>query len=102
VNQQVEVEVRSTKPMTSYVYEVLGRGTIVFAQTVQANGLTNHTFKFPCLLEMAPRARVLVYFTNDNGEIVADSIMFEAGGTFQNKVLDYLLPFRRNQIKQGT
>ena len=91
MNEQVEIEVRSTKPMTSYVYEVLGRGNIVFAQTVQANGQTNHTFKFPCLLDMAPRARVLVYFTTDNGEVVADSIVFEADGTFQNKVtLSYM------------
>ena len=72
--------------MKSYVYEVLGRGNIVFAQTVQANDQTNHSFRFPCLLEMAPRARVLVYFTTETGEVVADSIMFEADGTFQNHV----------------
>lgn len=36
VNEEVAIEVNSTAPLESYVYEVMGRGNLVVARTVQA------------------------------------------------------------------
>lgn len=36
VNEEVAIEVNSTAPLSSYVYEVMGRGSLVIARTVQA------------------------------------------------------------------
>ena len=36
VNEEVAIEVNSTMPLDTYVYEVMGRGNLVLARTVQA------------------------------------------------------------------
>ena len=36
VNEEVAIEVNSKAPLDSYVYEVMGRGNLVVARTVQA------------------------------------------------------------------
>lgn len=36
VNEEVSIEVNSTAPLDTYVYEVMGRGNLVLARTVQA------------------------------------------------------------------
>ena len=36
VNEEIAIEVNSTAPLDSYVYEVMGRGNLVVARTVQA------------------------------------------------------------------
>lgn len=35
---------------------------------------------------MAPRARLLVYYMRDDGEVVADSLHFAVSGAIQNEV----------------
>lgn len=36
--------------------------------------------------EMAPSARVLVYYVMEDGEILTDSVGFEVNGAFDNEV----------------
>ena len=36
VNEEIAIEVNSTAPLDSYIYEVMGRGNLVVARTVQA------------------------------------------------------------------
>lgn len=113
VNEEVTIEVNSTAPLDTYVYEVMGRGNLVVARTVQAGnqrythksinskscviGFINlfialsvcrssHTFRFQATPAMAPVARVVVYYVRPDGEVVADALNFDVEGTFQNFV----------------
>ena len=36
VNEEIAIEINSTAPLDSFVYEVMGRGNLVTARTVQA------------------------------------------------------------------
>ncbi|CAN7975746.1 unnamed protein product, partial [Ixodes persulcatus] len=68
IGDLVEVEVNSTQPLDHLVYEVMGRGDIVFAQTLPASGVRTYRFSFSTSFRMAPRARVLVYYVRKDGE----------------------------------
>lgn len=51
---------------------------------------TNHTFSYPhrflATYVMAPTAHVLVYYMQDDGEIIADALDVHLEGTLQNSV----------------
>ncbi|XP_076337600.1 CD109 antigen-like isoform X2 [Tachypleus tridentatus] len=87
VAQNVEFEVNATEPISQLVYQVMGRGDIVFAQTVKVPDVTMHKFSFLLTHRMAPKARVVVYYVRkENKEIVADSVNFEVDGVFRTGV----------------
>ncbi|EFX86067.1 hypothetical protein DAPPUDRAFT_313404 [Daphnia pulex] len=86
VNEEIAIEVNSTAPLDSYIYEVMGRGNLVVARTVQAGNQRSHTFRFQATAAMAPVARVVVYYVRADGEVVADALNFDVDGTFQNFV----------------
>lgn len=44
------------------------------------------TFPLPITTEMAPKARLIVHYVRDDGEIVTDALTFNIDGTFKNKV----------------
>lgn len=114
VNEEISIQVNSTAPLDSYTYEVMGRGNLIVARTVQAGNqmqvfisycsfiraLVNwiaqisfrcdrsHAFRFQVTAAMAPVARVVVYYVRADGEIVADALNFDVEGTFQNFVRD--------------
>ncbi|XP_015122489.1 CD109 antigen isoform X1 [Diachasma alloeum] len=85
VNHEVEVEVNSTEVLKYLHYEVLGRGDILYAGSVSVDGKVG-TFRFLATYVMAPTAHVLVYYTKENGEVVADALDVELEGTLQNFV----------------
>ncbi|RXG73166.1 C3 and PZP-like alpha-2-macroglobulin domain-containing protein 8 [Armadillidium vulgare] len=72
--------------MLHFVYEILGRGDVIYAQTLQAHKGTTHVFRFVATPSMAPRARLVVYYVREDGEIVADSLHFALDGAIQNEV----------------
>lgn len=41
----MEVELNATQPMLHFVYEILGRGDVIYAQTLQAHKGTTHVFR---------------------------------------------------------
>ncbi|EEC12664.1 thioester-containing protein, putative [Ixodes scapularis] len=86
IGDLVEVEVNSTQPLDHLVYEVMGRGDIVFAQTLPASGVRTYRFSFSTSFRMAPRARVLVYYVRKDGELVADAVNFDLGGILRTPV----------------
>ena len=86
VNEEVTIEINSTAPLESYVYEIMGRGNLVQARTVQVGGKNSHTLTFQVTPAMAPSARIVVYYVRPDGEVVADALNFEVEGTFQNFV----------------
>ncbi|KAB7494034.1 Antigen, partial [Armadillidium nasatum] len=85
VGEEVEVELNATQPMLHFVYEILGRGDVIYAQTLQAHKGTTHVFRFVATPSMAPRARLVVYYVREDGEIVADSLHFALEGAIQNE-----------------
>lgn len=86
VGDEIIVGLNATQPLVYFVYQVIGRGDILFAQTLQAHKGTTHTFRFLATSAMAPRARLVVYYVKDDGEIVADSLHFAVSGAIQNEV----------------
>jgi CD109 antigen len=68
--------------------QVLSRGSIVSAGEVNMNvpGSTASTFSIPLTNDMAPNARIVVYYVRRDGEVVADSISFDVQGVFRNQV----------------
>jgi CD109 antigen len=86
VNQDIELEVNSTGPLDYFMYQVIGRGDVIVAKTVQPAGKKTHTFKFLATYAMAPVAHVLVYYVKEDGEVVADALDIELEGALQNFV----------------
>ncbi|KAK7492646.1 hypothetical protein BaRGS_00016125, partial [Batillaria attramentaria] len=83
---QVNFEVKATEGMKELVYQVLSRGSIVDAGSVDAGGATSYRFSIPLQASMAPNSRIVIYYVRTDGEIVTDSISFDVDGAFQNQV----------------
>ena len=66
--------------------QVMSRGSVA-----AAGSFTGTSFSFVVTAEMAPNARVIVYYVRTDGEIVTDSISFDVDGAFQNEVRSYFL-----------
>ncbi|XP_063878057.1 CD109 antigen-like isoform X2 [Scylla paramamosain] len=92
VGGEVLIGLNATQPLVYFVYQVLGRGDVVFSNTLQAHKGTTHTFRFLATRDMAPRARLLMYYVREDGEVVADSLHFSVSGAIQNEVTVNLNP----------
>ncbi|CAC5388514.1 CD109 [Mytilus coruscus] len=79
-------EIQSTQAVTSLVYQVLSRGVIVGAGTVNGGNKKTVPFSIAVNSKMAPNARIVVYYVKTDGEIVTDSISFDVEGVFNNQV----------------
>lgn len=89
VNQDIEIEVNSTTPIRYVSYQVLGRGDVIIASTVQANGENGQrtiSWRFLATYAMAPTAHIVVQYVREDGEVVADALDIELEGVFQNFV----------------
>lgn len=86
INKDVMVDVSATVPMKYFNYQVLGRGDVIVGGTINVPELRSHTFRFPASFAMVPRARLLVYFIQDDGELVSDAVDIEFGNDLQNFV----------------
>ena len=56
--------------------------------TVASKNKTVQAFSLTTDASMAPKARILVYYVRQDGEIVADSSILSVDGAFLNKVLN--------------
>ncbi|KAL3880815.1 hypothetical protein ACJMK2_033022, partial [Sinanodonta woodiana] len=85
-NHPANFEIKSTEPISSAIYQVMSRGSIV--ATGGLAGSRTNTLSFSILITdlMAPNARIVVYYVRRDGEVVADSISFDVDGAFQNQV----------------
>lgn len=87
VGSEVTMSVNCTEAMVQMVYEVMGRGDIVLARSVNVNAKNGHEFTFSVTHQMAPKARVVVYYVRpENQEIVADALNFDVEGVFRTPV----------------
>lgn len=74
VDEDVLVEVSSTHRMTKLTYLLIGKDSIVFANTVPVKQQSKIILKFNATAKMVPRATLLVYFMTQNGFIASDSL----------------------------
>ncbi|KAL1124405.1 hypothetical protein AAG570_001034, partial [Ranatra chinensis] len=87
VNKELEIEVNSTSPLKYLSYQVLGRGDVIVANTVNVqNGARTASWRFLATYAMAPTAHVIVQYVRDDGEVVADALDIELAGVLQNYV----------------
>ena len=86
VNQDIEFDINSTVPMKYFNYQVIGRGDVIVANTVQVYNKNTHRLRFLATYAMAPTAHIVVYFVKDDGEVVADAVDIQLDGTLQNFV----------------
>ncbi|XP_014214992.1 CD109 antigen-like isoform X2 [Copidosoma floridanum] len=86
VGDYVEIEVNSTDPLKYLSYQVLGRGDVLNAASIQVPDRHMANLRFLATYVMAPVAHVLVYYVRPDGEIVADSLNVELEGALQNFV----------------
>lgn len=84
INKDVTVDVSATVPMKYFSYQVLGRGDVIVGGTIPVPDRTLHTFRFPASFAMVPRAKLVVFFVQDDGELVSDSVEIEFGSDLQN------------------
>nr|BAR45605.1 thioester-containing protein [Ammothea sp. RS-2014] len=86
VDQEVEVLVNCTSQLPQYVYQVIARGNILRTRSVRPPGGNSHSFKVQMTDNMAPLVRIVVYFTRDDGEIVADGLSLDLEKIFENQI----------------
>nr|XP_034324217.1 CD109 antigen isoform X1 [Crassostrea gigas]XP_034324218.1 CD109 antigen isoform X1 [Crassostrea gigas] len=91
-------EVQSTEGVGQLTYQILSRGTIVHAESVDGNNQQSFTFSVPLTDKMAPNARIVTYYVKTDGEVVTDSISFNVAGVFQNRVA---LSFDKTKAQPG-
>lgn len=72
--------------MQTLTYLVMGRGDLIVARTIQLNCDLTHTFKFMSSFAMVPRAKLVVYFVTEDGEVVSERATIEFRSQFQNFV----------------
>lgn len=81
VGEVAQFSVAATREATSFFYEVLGRGTVVYS------GYTREPqINVTLTPQMAPQARLLVYQILSNGEVAADYLPFSVEGSYPQTV----------------
>ncbi|XP_052280943.1 CD109 antigen-like [Dreissena polymorpha] len=83
IGDQVTVTFKSNARPSDLNYLVTARKNIVAHGTAQ---FSSGSFKVTITKEMAPSCRLVAYFVNTNGEIVADGLNFVFEDLFENKV----------------
>nr|XP_022323516.1 CD109 antigen-like isoform X2 [Crassostrea virginica] len=76
-----------TSELTPIVYyQIISKGQVVASGEIPMMSSRRKTFSVPITTEMAPKARLIVHYVREDGEIVTDALTFNIDGTFKNKV----------------
>lgn len=108
VGQEIEFEVNATEGIDKLIYEVMGRGDIVLARSIEMANTSTTRFRLMTTHQMAPKSRIIVYYVRrDNKEIVADALNFDVEGVFKTPVaidtdVRETKPGARVQVKVST
>uniref|UniRef100_K1PVK1 Alpha-2-macroglobulin bait region domain-containing protein n=1 Tax=Magallana gigas TaxID=29159 RepID=K1PVK1_MAGGI len=78
-------EIKTTESTPTVYYQVISKGQVVSSGKIDMTSRVQ-TFPLPITTEMAPKARLIVHYVRDDGEIVTDALTFNIDGTFKNKV----------------
>ncbi|XP_048777079.1 CD109 antigen-like isoform X2 [Ostrea edulis] len=79
-------EIKTTEPTPKVYYQVVSKGQVVHTGDIDMQSSKVKTFTLPITTDMAPKARLIVHYVRDDGEIVTDALTFNIKGTFKNKV----------------
>lgn len=66
LGQLIYAEIESKTPLPTFTYQVIARGKVLRAETIKAPNSESHIIEFPATFEMAPSARLLVYYFKEN------------------------------------
>lgn len=66
LGETIYAEIESKVPLTTFTYQVIARGKIIRAETVSVPNREYHVIQFPATFDLAPSARLLVYYFKDN------------------------------------
>jgi hypothetical protein len=69
-----------------FTYQIFGKGRMVDAKTLTFPATKKHVFTFKPTPNMLPKARVVVYYFTDDGEIISDKTEIEFGNELVNFV----------------
>ncbi|XP_019632208.1 PREDICTED: ophiophagus venom factor-like [Branchiostoma belcheri] len=88
VDEAIDVEAVVTKQndIQSYNYMVVTRGQVTLQGKIVRQGGVLKTITFRTSAVMAPISRLIVYYINLQGEVVADSTLLEVENVCRNKV----------------
>ncbi|CAG2101909.1 unnamed protein product [Medioppia subpectinata] len=89
VGQDVKFIVNATEPIGRLVCEVMGRGDIAWAKSldIPTNIKAGYELTVATVHQMAPSARILCYYVRqDNQEVVADALNFDVEGVLRTSV----------------
>ncbi|PVD35131.1 hypothetical protein C0Q70_06412 [Pomacea canaliculata] len=84
--QTARIQAKATEPIGRLWYQVLSRGIVYEAATVDAKGQHVLVINIPVTPDLAPTAHMMAYYVRPDLEIVADSIAFNVDGIFKNEV----------------
>ncbi|XP_061165105.1 CD109 antigen-like [Saccostrea echinata] len=79
-------EIRTTEFTSKIYYQILSKGQVVILEDLDMQFSKLKKFNLSITQEMVPKARLLVYYIREEGEIVTDAISFDVDGIFENKV----------------
>nr|BAR45615.1 thioester-containing protein 4 [Scolopendra japonica] len=100
IGDEVELLVNATKNLEDpLILEIIGRGKILHTENIPGSKTNHQKISFKLLPEMAPKIRVIVYYTTPCGEVVADAIDFGVEGIFKTPVKVNVNP---NSTKPGS
>ncbi|XP_025086885.1 CD109 antigen-like [Pomacea canaliculata] len=84
--QTARIQAKATEPIGRLWYQVLSRGIVYEATSVDAKGQHLLVITIPVTPDLAPTAHMMAYYVRPDLEIVADSIAFNVDGIFENEV----------------
>uniref|UniRef100_A0A646QE55 TEP1-F n=1 Tax=Hemiscolopendra marginata TaxID=943146 RepID=A0A646QE55_9MYRI len=100
IDDDVELLVNATKNLEDpLILEIIGRGKILHTKNIPGSKTNHQNIHFKLTPEMAPKVRVIVYYTTPCGEVVADALDFGVEGIFKTPVTISVNP---NSTKPGS
>lgn len=84
------------------ISQIISKGQVVASGEIPMMSSRRKTFSVPITTEMAPKARLIVHYVREDGEIVTDALTFNIDGTFKNKVNRYVKYLKGPTSKNST
>ncbi|XP_025086890.1 CD109 antigen-like [Pomacea canaliculata] len=84
--QTARIQAKATEAIGRLSYQILSRGVVYEAKTVDATGQHVIVIDIPLTPDLAPTAHMMAYYVRPDLEIVADGIAFNVDGVFENEV----------------
>lgn len=85
LNNDISIEVQSTESLRYLSYQVIGRGDVIYANTIEIPNRKTHVISFLASFAMVPKAHFIVYYIKDD-EIILDKLEMELAEDLQNFV----------------